>query len=38
MPMIVTAGRDQTMSEGVPSPSSDTPSSTPASDLNVAGG
>src|SRR5215831_6099733 len=38
MPRIVTAGRDQTMSEGVPSPSSDTPSSTPASALNAWGG
>src|SRR5262249_9360182 len=36
MPRIVTAGRDQTMSATVPSPSSDTPSRTPASALNVS--
>src|SRR6516165_10091654 len=38
MPRIVTAGRDQTMSATVPSPSKDTPSSTPASAWNVCGG
>src|SRR6516165_5868316 len=37
MPRIVTAGRDQTMSDTVPSPSRDTPSSTPASARNVSG-
>jgi hypothetical protein len=37
IPRIVTAGRDQSMSDTVPSPSSDTPSRTAASALNVAG-
>src|SRR5260370_6553510 len=37
-PRIVTAGRDQTMSDTVPPPSKDTPSSTPASARNLSGG
>ena len=38
MPRMVIAGRAQSMSETLPSPSSDTPSSTPASARNCSGG
>ena len=38
MPSTVTAGRAQSMSDTLPSPSSVTPSSTPASVRNCSGG
>jgi hypothetical protein len=38
IPKIVTAGRAQSMSLTLPSPTSDTPSSTPASPRNCSGG